>query len=480
VNVLFAASEAAPYAKTGGLADVAGSLPAAIASLGHDVRLVIPRYRSVDPERFGLRHVAQFIVPLGSWKERCDLYEAKPGGITVYFIGKDIYFDRPGLYGSARADYLDNAERFVFFSRAVLELCGVTGFSPDIIHCNDWQTALVPLLLARAYPGRPEFERTRTALTIHNLGYQGIFWHWDMRLLDIGWDVFTPDGVEFFGRMNFLKAGVVFSDVLTTVSKTYSREIRTPEYGHGLDGVLAKRVADLHGIVNGIDPDLWDPARDARIAATYSASDLAGKRACKQALRTLAGLPESDAPVVGMVTRLAAQKGIDIVADALPGLRDLGIQLVILGTGDEKYQRMLTDEASLHPDQMRLFLEYDDAKARAIYAGSDLFLMPSRYEPCGLGQMIALRYGTVPLVRNTGGLADTVEDFEPGTKKGTGFLFDEYSPEAFLACCRRAVDAWRDKRAWTAMMKRGMALDFSWARSAREYVTLYRSLTGDA
>jgi starch synthase len=294
-----------------------------------------------------------------------------------------------------------------------------------------------------------------------------------MRLLDIGWDDFTPNGVEFFGRMNFLKAGIVFSEVLTTVSRTYSREIRTPEYGHGLDGVLAKRAADLHGIVNGIEPELWDPSRDAHIAATYSASDLAGKRTCKQSLRTLAGLPESDAPVVGMVTRLAAQKGIDIVADALPGLRDLGIQLVILGTGDEKYQRMLTDEASRHPDQLRLFLEYDDAKARAIYAGSDLFLMPSRYEPCGLGQMIALRYGTVPLVRNTGGLADTVEDFDPETGRGTGFLFDEYSVEALLACCRRAAVSWRDAGAWTAMMKRGMALDFSWERSAREYVTLY-------
>src|SRR3990172_2804698 len=254
MRILFAASEAAPFAKTGGLADVAGSLPPALASLGHDVRVVIPRYRSVDGKRFGLEHIAAFSVPVVSWQERCDLLEGKMGkDVTVYFIDKDIYYDRPELYRSARADYADNAGRFIFFSRAVLELCGVVRFRPDIVHCNDWQTGLVPLYLRTQYRETALLRRTKTVFTVHNLGYQGLFAPGDMRLTGLGWDVFTPEGIEFWGNMNFLKAGLVYSDIITTVSKTYSTEIRTPEYGHGLEGVLVKRAPDLHGIVNGID-----------------------------------------------------------------------------------------------------------------------------------------------------------------------------------------------------------------------------------
>lgn len=476
MKVLFAASEAVPFAKTGGLADVAGTLPAALAALGHDVRLVIPRYRSVDPARFGLRPGPVFFVPLGSWKERCELFEADHEGVTVSFIGKDLFFNRPGLYGTPQGDYPDNAERFTFFSRSVLELCSATGFAPDIIHANDWQTALVPLLLRKAYADRPEFRRTATVFTIHNMGYQGIFPAQDLRYLGIGADVYTPEGIEFWGRINFFKAGLVFADALTTVSRTYSREIQTPEHGHGLEGVLSRRSRDLHGIVNGIDYTLWDPARDRQIAATYDASDLSGKTVCKTTLRRFLELPDRPGPVIGIVTRLAAQKGIDLVADALASLLDLGAQIVILGTGDEKYHRLLTDAALRHRDNFRAVLAHDDATARAVYAGSDLFLMPSRYEPCGLGQMIALRYGTVPVVRRTGGLADTVEEADLRAGSGTGFLFDEYSAEALNACCSRAVAAFADTVAWTELMRRGMAADCSWEHSAREYESLYRSL----
>ncbi|HEY6010845.1 MAG TPA: glycogen synthase GlgA, partial [Nitrospirota bacterium] len=471
MNVLFAASEAAPFAKTGGLADVAGSLPPALAALGHDVRVVMPRYRQVDRDRFRLRHVAAFSVPLGSWQERGDILEGRMGkNVTVYFINKDIYYDRPELYRTARADYPDNAERFIFFSRAVLELCRAVGFRPDIVHCNDWQTGLVPLYLSTRYREYPQLRRTRTIFTVHNLGYQGLFPHGDMRLTGLGWDVFTPDGLEFWGSMNFLKAGLVYSDVITTVSKTYSREIQTPEYGHGLDGVLAKRSADLYGIVNGIDTAAWNPATDAAIAKTFTLSRLAGKAVCKQALYALANLAPDSGPVIGMVTRLVDQKGLDILTEALPEIMSLGVRLVILGTGDEKYHRLLTDAAGRYPGRVRVMLRYDDRIAKAIYAGCDLFLMPSRYEPCGLGQMNALRYGTVPMVRKTGGLADTVQDYEPRTGRGTGFVFEEYTAAALVDCLHRVVEAYGDQKRWKRLVQNGMKQDFSWERSAKDYV----------
>ena len=475
MKVLFAASEAAPFAKTGGLADVAGSLPPALASLGHDVRLVIPRYRSVDGKRFGLRRIATFSVPLGSWQERCDLLEGRLGkDVTVYFIDKDIYYDRPELYRSARADYADNAERFIFFSRAILELCGVVNFRPDIVHCNDWQTGLVPLYLRTQYRETALLRRTKTVFTVHNLGYQGQFWHGDMRLTGLGWDVFTPEGIEFWGKMNFLKAGLVYSDIITTVSKTYSKEIRTPEYGHGLEGVLVKRALDLHGIVNGIDYKAWDPARDRTIPKPFTPSRLAGKALCKKSLLAQVDLPASGDQLIGMVTRLVDQKGLDILTEALPEIMALGFRLIVLGTGDEKYHRALANTAGRYPGQMRVLLRYDDTLAKNIYAGCDLFLMPSRYEPCGLGQMNALRYGTVPVVRKTGGLADTVADYDPKTGGGTGFVFEDYSAPALVDCLRRARAVYGDRKRWKRLVQNGMKQDFSWERSAKEYVKVYR------
>ncbi len=475
MKILFAASEAAPFAKTGGLADVSGSLPRALAALGHDVSVVIPRYRQVDVAAYKLKPVASFFVPLGSWRERCDVLKGSMGrDVTVYFVNKDIYYDRPDLYRTAQADYPDNAERFIFFSRAVLELCGALDLRPQIVHCNDWQTGLVPLYLKKSYGASAALGRARSVFTVHNLGYQGLFWHWDMSLTGLGWDVFTPEGIEFWGRMNLLKAGLVYSDIITTVSRTYSREIQTPEYGYGLDGVLLSRSRDLYGIVNGIDYGEWNPARDRNIPRTYSAARPAGKAVCKKELLARLDLQDSGEPLVGMVTRLADQKGLDILTEALPDILALGARLVILGTGDAKYAKILTDAANRHGDRMRVLLQYNDGLAKNIYAGSDLFLMPSHYEPCGLGQMIALRYGTVPVVRKTGGLADTVADYNVRTGRGTGFLFEQYSSTALVRCLRRALDVFGDAEKWKKLVQSGMKQDFSWEQSAREYVKVYR------
>jgi len=475
MKILFAASEVSPFAMTGGLADVAGSLPRALAALGHDVRIVMPRYRQIGRDAFGLKHAASFFVPLASWRERCDVYTGKLGkNITAYFIDKDIYFDRPGLYGTPKGDYPDNAERFIFFSRAIPELCRVLSFEPDIIHCNDWQTGLVPLYVRTLSSSVEELRGVQTVFTVHNLGYQGIFWHWDMGLTGLSWDVFTPEGIEFWGKMNFLKAGLVYSDIVSTVSATYSREIQTPEYGHGLDGVLRKRSSDLYGIVNGIDYDAWDPAKDPTLPKNYSAKRLTGKQTCKEALRKQLKLPRTTAPVLGMVTRLSDQKGLDILMAALPRILAMNCQLIILGTGDESYQRMLTEAGTAHRDRMRVLLKYDDKLSRRIYAGSDLFLMPSRYEPCGLGQMHSLRYGTVPVVRRTGGLADTVVDVKARAGKGNGFVFDEYSPDALVACVERALQAYNRPAVWKRIVQAGMKVDFSWTRSAKDYERLYR------
>jgi len=475
MKILFAASEVAPFAKTGGLADVAGSLPPAIMSLGHDVRVVLPLYRQVNQKTCKLKQVATFSVPIGTWQERCDILEGRLGkNVTVYFVKQDSYYDRSELYHAQQADYPDNAERFIFFSRAVLELCQAVDFKPDIVHCNDWQTGLIPLYVKTLYRETPALRKARTVFTVHNLGYQGLFWHWDMRLTGLDWDVFTPEGIEFWGNMNFLKAGLVYSDIITTVSRTYSKEIQTPEYGYGLEGVLVKRAADLYGIVNGIDYKTWDPAHDRTIPKTFTPSRLAGKAVCKKALLSHVRLPKTNDPLIGMVTRLVDQKGLDILTDALPEMLSLGVQLVILGTGDEKYHRILTDAAQRYPKQLRTLLRYDDTLAKKIYAGCDMFLMPSRYEPCGLGQMNSLRYGTVPIVRNTGGLADTVQNYDPRTGRGNGFVFGAYSSSTLVDCLRRALEIYGDTVKWKHLIKNGMQQDLSWVHSALEYVKAYR------
>src|SRR5215475_5188469 len=445
LRILLIASEASPFAKTGGLGDVTGALPRALRALGHDVRIFMPRHRGVELHAPEIRTVVpRLAVPLGDRVVEGTLQETEgPGGVPVYFLAQDQYFDREGLYGTADGDYWDNCERFVFFCRGVLEslIALEDTWRPQLLHVNDWQTGLMPVYLKTLYRDHPVVGSLDTLLTIHNLAYQGVFWHYDMAMTGLGWDLFTPAGIEFYGKINFLKGGLVFSDLLTTVSRTYAAEIRTPEFGNGLDGVLEDRAADLYGVINGIDYEQWNPAKDAALARPYSADEPEGKAACREALRRELGLEDARGPIVGMITRLAGQKGLDLALEGLPAMLEAGCQIAL---------------------------------SSRIYGGADCFLMPSRYEPCGLGQLIALRYGAVPIVRRTGGLADTVTEFDPTRRAGTGFLFDAFEVGAMLEAVQRAVSAFRRPELWSVLVRNGMTEDFSWDASAREYALLYK------
>ncbi len=482
LRVLLMASEVAPFAKTGGLADVAGALPRALAALGHDVRVLMPRYRGVEEHVSDVRvAVPQLRVPLGDRTAEGQLLVGKaPWGLPAYFLVHDHYYDREGLYGTGDGDYWDNCERFVFFCRGALEgLAALSGggtgsWKPHVIHANDWQTALVPVYLHTLYRDHPTLGALRTLFTIHNLAYQGVFWHHDMPMTGLGWDLFTPAGLEFYGKINFLKGGLVFSDVLTTVSRTYANEIRTAAFGNGLEGVIEERSEDLHGVINGIDPETWNPATDAALAKRYGVDDLTGKAVCRDALIRELGLAPGAGPVVGMVTRLAEQKGLDLTLDALPMLLETGASLALLGSGEPHLEEAFRAAAARHPGRVAVTVGYSDDLARRIYAGADCFLMPSRYEPCGLGQLIALRYGAIPIVRRTGGLADTVREFDLVRQTGTGFLFDGFAIEDLAGAVERATAAFRQPGAWGALVRQAMAEDFSWDASAREYVGLYR------
>jgi starch synthase len=474
------ASEVEPFAKTGGLADVAGALPTALARLGHDVRILMPKYGVVDPVAGELQTaLARVVVPIGDRLVEGALLEGRtPAGVPVYFLAQHGYYEREGLYGTIDGDYWDNCERFTFFCRAGLEAVarigeGDGGWLPQIIHVNDWQTGLVPVYLRTLYRDHPALSTIATLFTIHNLAYQGVFWHYDMPMTGLGWDLFTPAGIEFYGKVNFLKGGLLFSDLLTTVSRTYAREIRTSAFGGGLEGVLEERSHDLHGVVNGIDYDVWNPAKDPAIAAPYSGDDPDGKAVCRESLRAELGLERGPGPVIALVTRLVEQKGPDLVLAGLPAILAAGCQVVLLGSGDPELERAFRAEAEERPRQVSVRIGFDPDLARRIYAGADCFLMPSRYEPCGLGQLIALRYGTVPIVRRTGGLADTVTEFDPARRAGTGFAFDTVGVEGMLDAVRRAASAYRQPALWKALVRNGMAEDFSWEASAREYATLY-------
>ncbi len=482
LRVLLLASEAAPFAKTGGLADVAGALPRALTALGHDVRLMLPRYRGAADHARDLKTVVpQVRVPLGERTAEGALIEGRgPSGLPVYFLAHDHYYDRAGLYGTPDGDYWDNCERFVFLCRGALEAMdalaatGHGGWFPHVIHANDWQTGLVPVYLRTLYRDHPRLGQVGTLFTIHNLAYQGLFWHYDMPLTGLGWDLFTPAGIEFYGKLSFLKGGLAFADLLTTVSQTYAREIRTPAFGTGLEGVLEERGEDLRGVVNGLDYEMWDPASDGALAKRYNPDDLSGKIECREALHRELGLEAGPGPLIGLVTRLAEQKGLDLVLGALPALLAEGCRVALLGSGDAQLEEAFRAAAAAEPRRVAVRLGYDDALARRIYGGADAFLMPSRYEPCGLGQLIALRYGAVPIVRRTGGLADTVQEFDG--RSGTGFLFDGLTAEALVEAARRALAVFRSPAPWHALVRNGMTEDFSWDASAREYVTLYRKV----
>jgi starch synthase len=476
LRILLVSSEVEPFAKTGGLADVAGALPRALRALGHDVRVLMPRYSGIDRHAGSLRPaVPRVRVPLGDRIAEGALFEGRMAdAIPIYFLAHDQYYDRPALYGEGGADYPDNCERFVFFARGSLEALRALGWIPRVVHANDWQTGLVPVYLETLYKEDPALRSVGTLFTVHNLAYQGTFWHLDMPITGLGWDLFTPAGLEFYGKINFLKGGLVFADLLNTVSTTYAEEIQTPEFGCGLEGVLRFRSADLHGVVNGIDEAAWNPATDGDIAKPFSPDDLAGKAACRSALAEELRLDADGVPLVGIVSRLVAQKGLDLVLDALPALIEAGFQLALLGSGEPALEQAFARAAATHRGRLAIHTGFDAGLARRIYAGADVFLMPSRYEPCGLGQMIAMRYGTVPIVRWTGGLKDTVTEVRPGRRTGTGFGFAEATPEALMEAARRALAAYREPGLWRQIIRNAMGQDFSWQASAKDYVALYR------
>ncbi|MBP8626337.1 MAG: glycogen synthase GlgA [Syntrophorhabdales bacterium] len=476
MKVLIASPEVYPFVKTGGLADVTGALPKALKKLGIDVRVILPKHKGIDEQRFPLRYKNYKIsCPISVVYVDGEIVESEYDGVTAYLVEQEDYYNRDYLYSTPDGDYQDNAVRFIFFSKSILEAIKVTGYIPDVLHCNDWETAMVPVFLRTLYKDDPALRDIATLLTIHNMGYQGIFWHYDMHLLNIGWEYFTPDYLEFFGNINFLKGGIVFSDIINTVSKRYSEEIQTPEFGYGLDGVLRARKSDLYGIINGIDYEEWNPENDNLIPARYSAEDLKNKHECKKALLREFELPiREGVPLIATISRLADQKGFDLIASSIGEMIGCGTQYIILGTGERKYHELFTEFSRIYSGSFSIKIVYDNRLAHLIEAGADMFLMPSRYEPCGLNQLYSLKYGTVPIVRGVGGLEDTIIDYTKEPENGTGFKFYEYTSEAMLDAVKRAMVVYRNKVEWEALIKRCMKEDFSWERSAREYIELYK------
>ncbi|MHB9024331.1 MAG: glycogen synthase GlgA [Armatimonadota bacterium] len=473
LKVLFASAEVVPFAKTGGLADVAGALPKTLADMGHDVRIVMPRYSSIDASKYGLREVlAPFDMPHGQETipmavDACDAIE----GVTTYFLRNDYLYKRDSLYGQA-----DDDHRFVAYCRGMLEMCERLGWIPDVIHCNDWHTGLVPVYLKTIFADRG-FGNAGTLYTIHNLAYQGSFSKDVMELAGLPWELFTWDRLAFWDQFNFMKAALIYADKINTVSETYAQEIQTPEFGAGLEGVLEFRRDDVSGIINGIDYDVWNPETDKLLPANFSAVDLRGKAACKAELQRKMKLPvEENVPVLGLISRLSAQKGLDLLEDTLPNLlKEMPMQVVVLGTGDAHYEEMISHIAKKHKKQVAVALKFDNALAHLIYAGSDAFLMPSHYEPCGLGQLISLAYGTAPIVRATGGLADTVSDFKGLRSKGNGFVFHDYTPDALCDAVLRAIQCYHNRPdCWERVVQNAFAGRFSWESSAKKYVKLYK------
>jgi len=475
MNILFISSEVYPFAKTGGLADVIGALPCSLSKRGHRCSIILPLYKCVRENGFkpGL-FKKDIALKINNRDEVFDLYFLRHGNVDVYFIEKDVFYDRRHLYGTPQGDYADNALRFGFFAKAVIASIPHID-NLDILHCNDWQSALIPLYIKLLHKKEPEFKGLKTVFTIHNMAFQGLFGREFMQLLGIPRALFKMDGLEFYGRISFMKAGIIYSDAITTVSRGYSREILTPEFGCGLDGLLRTRKKDIYGIMNGVDYTIWNPAIDKFIIAGYSEKDLAGKLECKKDLLREFGIEfNKDRPVIGMITRLAEQKGIDLVADSMERILKSGVDFVLLGFGDEKYNNIFRDLAKKYKGLLGARIDFDNTLAHKIEAGSDIFLMPSRYEPCGLNQLYSLKYATVPVVSAVGGLNDTVvEDFDPSTKKGIGFKFKHASSDALLGALEKAVTLYKDKEAWNALLHNCLSSDYSWDASAEKYEELY-------
>ena len=476
MKILFVASESVPFVKTGGLADVVGALAPVLAKQGHDVRVIIPLFSAI-PQEWTSRteHLVDFEVQLGWRRQYCGIESLKKDGVTWYFIDNKYYFGRPYIYGMGGDEY----ERFGFFCRGVLNTLPLIGFQPDVIHAHDWQSGMVPALLKIQYAHLPFYSKIRTIFTIHNLQYQGIFGIREVQdVLGLGDSLWTDDKLECYGCANFMKAALVYSDLITTVSPSYAEEIQTAYYGERLDGLLRARKADLFGVLNGIDIEDYNPATDTRIASSYTSEDLSGKAACKHALQENLGLNvDPEVPVIGMVGRLSNQKGLDLVDYVISDIMRQDVQLVVLGMGEGRYFNLFSWAEGEYKGRVAARFTMDHALAHQIYAGCDMFLMPSQFEPCGLSQMIALRYGTLPVVRETGGLRDTVLSYNENSGEGNGFTFFNYNAHDMLHTIERAVKYYREQpEIWHMLQKRGMTGDYSWNHSAGEYLKLYERL----
>lgn len=488
-NVLFVSSEVYPYAKTGGLADVSYALPQVLREFNHDVRVIMPKYGFIGEKKQKI-HIINRLQGLDfEVGGKYTMVNAKSSAILtprtrvqIYLVESEEYFQRMGLYADPATgkDYPDNDERFYIFALSVFETCKRLLWKPDIIHCNDWQTGLIPAMLKSVYKDDPFFAGTRTVFTIHNLAYQGNFPASSFPKLGFPPEMWGPNGMEFYGGMSFLKSGLVYADAITTVSETYAQEIRTPEFGNGLEGLLTKRKRDLHGILNGIELAIWDPEKDTNIIKPYNAQKLDIKEECKKDLCGTFDLPYDPArAVIGLIARFSDQKGLDLVAGVMDDLLKSGSQIVILGSGEKKYEEFFARMQKSHPNQVGVHIGFHDNFAHKIEAGADIFLMPSRYEPCGLNQMYSMRYGTVPVARATGGLADSIVDLDSGTRKypATGFLFEKYDVKAFTKALDRALTVYhKDRELWRKLQVAGMTRDFSWNKSAQKYAELYEKV----
>ncbi len=476
MRVVFVSSEVVPFSKSGGLADVSHALPKFLALLGHEVHLVTPKYRSAATCGAAMEDTGVTLkIPIAFRTEEARIFRSGIGGpVTVHLVENDELYDREGLYGNEYGDYEDNAERFVFFSRAVLELCAALNLQPDVIHCNNWQTGLVPTYLKSLYCGVPGLERCGSVFTVHDLGNQGLFGALDLALTGLGWEFFTMERLEFYGNLNFMKGGLVFADRIVTVSRKYGEEILSPEFGCGLEGVFQHRRADLRAVLNGVDYDHWDPARDPYIATPYSRRDLRGKSLCKKDLMDRCGLArDGSRPLVAMISSLETRKGLDLLEQVFPGLMDLDMRVLIMGKGEDRYHGFLMEMCKRYRGKTAVFDSYEYETAHRIHAGADFLLVPSRYEPCGLEQLYGLRYGTIPLVRATGGLDETVAQYDPETGQGTGFKFREYTPDALLTCFHEALRVYGDDVRWERLVRNAMEEEFPWSHSAKEYERIY-------
>jgi starch synthase len=477
-KVLMIASEAVPFAKTGGLADVIGSLPEALLKKGIDVRVIIPQYKVIsDDFKSKMSHIGHINVKLGWRNQYCGINEYEYRGVKFYFIDNEYYFGRDNIYG-----HYDEAERYAFFCLSALESLPFIDFKPDIIHCNDWQSGMIPVLLNINYKDQDFCKDIKTVFTVHNLQYQGIFPSEVLGdIFGLSYEHFTSDKLEFYGNLNFMKGGIVYSDTLTTVSPSYAREIQTERYGERLDGLLREKQEKLFGVLNGIDYSIYDPLKDKNIYKNFSHEDLEGKKFNKVKLQEELGLPIGEGvPVIAIISRLVSQKGIDLIEGILEDMLKMNLQLVVLGTGDLRYENIFKKAVKKYPQRVSINPCFNNALAHRIYAGADMFLMPSLFEPCGLGQIISLKYGAVPLVRETGGLQDTIRDYDKSKSESNGFSFGDYSANDMLNMIKRAIELYKNEKEWSMLVKRGMTCDFSWNQSAEKYIDIYKKTCRDS